>query len=174
MSAAYLRRALHDVHAVATLLLVVTGLLLYFPELRGAAIGGYGRRILDFHLWGGVVSVLVPLAAAGLVARALLEDLSRRLGPPDPWGWSKTHIVLSLVVTAGLAVSGFMIWFDDALPRAWNEPSHWVHDVLTVAIIVALPLHLIASRRKIVSRVREWLGLAPPPSLPFDFEDEDE
>ena len=42
------------------------------------------------------------------------------------------------------------------------------------AIIVSLPVHLIVARRKLVSRVREWLGLAPPPPLPFDFEDEGE
>lgn len=156
------------------LLLLATGVLLFFPELRGAAIGGYGQRILDLHLWGGVIFAVAPLLAAALVARALVEDVRRRLGPPDPWGWRKTNIVLSLAASAGLVVSGFAIWFDDVLPRAFGEPMHWIHDALTVVLGAALPIHIVMSRRKIASRVREWLGLAPPPPEPFDFEDEDE
>lgn len=174
LTAATVRRLLHAIHALAVLLLLVTGVLLFFPELRGAAIGGYGQSILDLHLWGGAAFGLAPLAAAGLMAGALAEDVRRRLGPPDPWRWRKSHIVISLAASAGLVVSGIAIWFDDALPRVMGEPMHWIHDALTVVLAVALPVHLVASRRKIVSRVREWLGLAPPPPEPFDFEDEDE
>lgn len=174
MSAAHIRRLLHAVHALVVLLLIATGVLLYSPELRSAAIGGYGQRILDLHLWAGVVFGVAPIVAAVLVGRALLEDVRRRLGPPDPWGWRKTNIVLSLAASVILVLSGVAIWFDDALPRAWGEPLHWLHDALTVVLIVALPIHISMSRRKIVSRVREWLGLAPPPPEPFDFEDEDE
>ena len=174
MSAAHVRRLLHAIHALAVLLLLATGVLLFFPELRGAAIGGYGQRILTFHLWGGVAFGAAPLVAAALVASALHEDVRRRLGPPDPWSWRKTHIVLSLAASAGLVVSGVAIWFEDALPRAFGEPMHWVHDSLTVVLGAALPVHILMSRRKIVSRIREWLGVAPPPPEPFDFEDEDE
>ncbi len=173
MSPAHLRRLLHAVHAVTVLILLATGVLLYFPELRGATIGGYGQRILDVHLWAGVLFAVAPVAVWARAARPLTEDVRRRLGPPDPWGWRKTHIVLSLVACAGLVLSGFVVWFEPSLPRSWGEPSHWVHDGLTAVLAVALPVHLVASRRKIVSRVREWLGLAPPPAL-FDFEDEDE
>lgn len=172
MSPAHLRRLLHAVHAVTVLILLATGILLYFPELRGAVIGGYGQRVLDFHLWAGVAFAAAPVVVWMLAARPLAEDVRRRLGPPDPWGWRKAHIVLTLVACAGLVISGFAVWFEPSLPRAFAEPSHWVHDALTAVLAVALPVHLVASRRKIVSRVREQLGLAPPPP-PFDFEDDD-
>ncbi|CAG0985326.1 hypothetical protein MYXO_02096 [Myxococcaceae bacterium] len=172
MSAALIRRMLHGVHAVATLLLLATGVVIYWPELRTAMIGGYGQRVLDIHLIAGALFIVSVIAAGAAAGAPLLEDLRRRLGPPDPWGWRKTHIVLALAVSAGLSISGVVLWLDVALPRFAFDAAHWVHDLLTIVIALALVVHLVASRRKIVSRVREWLGLAPPPPEPFDFEDD--
>jgi cytochrome b subunit of formate dehydrogenase len=168
------RRGLHAAHAITTLLLVATGLLLEFPELRLVSTGGYGQTIVALHRWGGVAFAAAPLLALGLAASALAEELRRRLGPPDPWRWRKTHIVLTLVAVPALSASGFALWLDDALPRGVVDAARTVHVALTWMLIAALPVHLIAARRKIVQRVRGWLGLEPPIDAFFADDEEDE
>ena len=92
--------ALHAAHALTSLLLIATGLLLGYPDLRSALVGGYGRQILDGHLWIGWAYLGAPVVAGAVAGRPLLRDLARRLGPPDPpFVWRKLHIVASLAMT---------------------------------------------------------------------------
>ena len=43
MSPIGIRRALHHVYTVACIVLLATGALLAWPDLRAQVIGGYGR-----------------------------------------------------------------------------------------------------------------------------------
>ena len=45
------RHALHHVYAATAIVLMITGVFLTLPDLRARLIGGYGREILDLHLW---------------------------------------------------------------------------------------------------------------------------
>jgi cytochrome b subunit of formate dehydrogenase len=168
-----IRRGLHAAHAVLTLVLAATGLMLAFPELRSAVTGGYGGLLVDLHLWGGVLFAVSPLLALAVARPHLVEELRRRLGPPDPWRWRKTHIVLSIALVAGLSVSGAAMWLDASLPTAAADLARFSHEVLTVVILVALPVHLVAARVALVQRVRRWLGLEPDVDELFDFDEAD-
>ena len=171
LAPAHVRRALHATHAVATVVLLATGLLLEFPELRSFTIGGYGRSIVSIHLVAGVAFALLPMIALLLASAALIEDLRRRLGPPDPWRWRKSHIVGSLIAVALLSVSGAVMWADADLPIAVGDASRAVHVALTALVGISLPIHLVLARRKIVERVKGWLGRGEPPDGFFDLDE---
>lgn len=171
VAAAGVRRGLHALHAWLVLLLVATGVLLAFPDLRASVTGGYGQLLVDVHLWGGVAFALSPLLALALARAHLVEELQRRLGPPDPWGWRKTHIVLSIVIVAGLSLSGVALWLDAHLSIAMADLARLSHEVLTVLVVLSLPVHLVAARRAIVQRVQRWLGREPDVDALFDLDD---
>lgn len=156
-----LRRALHALHAIAALALVATGALIAFPELRSRFVGGYGSQIASLHAWIGMVFAAAPLAVLGLAARALLADLARRLGPPDPIGWRKLHIVLSLFLSLVVTVSGFALWLDLEVPLRVFDLLVELHAWSSWLLAGTIPIHLFAAQRKIAARTLEMLGRAP-------------
>lgn len=164
MSAVGWRRLLHASHAVATLVLLATGLLLQSPDLRARLVGGYGRELAQVHQGAAVVFAAIPLAALARAGRPLLRDARRRLGPPDPIGWKKIHIVSSLAGGLLLTVTGFVLWFDEAFPLVAADLALEGHAFLTWVFLVLLVIHLVAARRKIAGKVREAARGAPPPS----------
>ena len=159
MNPAFIRRALHLVYALAVLVKVVSGLLLTEPDLRARLVGGYGREIMEIHLWSGWVFLGAPLLALALAARPLLRDLRRRLGPPGGITWRKIHIVVTLSLGISLSVSGVLLWLDLGLPLAFSDLMLDVHDLLIWAVIAVLSAHLVAARRKILRRTRQIFGV---------------
>src|SRR5512145_555262 len=83
MNAGTVRRALHAAHALASLLLVGTGALIHWPELRAELLGGYGLALAALHEWTGLAFIAAPLLALALAARPLARDLRARLAPSD-------------------------------------------------------------------------------------------
>jgi cytochrome b subunit of formate dehydrogenase len=158
MSPVRIRRVLHLVYALAVLVKVASGLLLTEPDLRAKLVGGYGRAIMDIHLWSGWIFLGAPLLALALAARPLLRDLRRRLGPPGGITWRKIHIVVTLSVGIILSLTGALLWLDLDLPLALTDLMLEVHDVLIWVVIAALSAHLFAARRKILVRARQILG----------------
>lgn len=174
MSLVGVRRSLHISHAIMVVVLVVSGLLLGYPDWRARVVGGYGREILDVHVWVGWAFLAVPALALAMALRGLLRDLARRLGPPDPpWAWAKVNIVTGSLFSALLIVSGVLLWIEADLPIWLIDASLEVHIVLTWALVVSVPLHVVMARKKIVSRTREILGLGGPPELGFPVDDDD-
>ncbi len=165
MNPGSVRRALHAVHALTSLLLVGTGVLIHWPELRAELVGGYGLAIAGLHEWTGLVFIIAPLLSLALAARPLVRDLGARLGPPDPPSWRKLHIVLTLFMTALLALSGVALWKQEHLPVRAADLALDVHIWLSWGIAVSIPVHLFAARRKIVEIVAIRLGLRPPPEI---------
>jgi cytochrome b subunit of formate dehydrogenase len=159
------RRGLHSLHAATSLLLVASGLLIEWPDLRSRLVGGYGQEIAEWHLWLGLAFAGAPLLALAVRARRLLGDLALRLGPPYPFGWKKLHIAASIALSALVTASGLVLWLDPPLPRAAWDAALWTHIVTAWAITVAIPVHLVVARRRIVQVVRVWLGLEPPVDL---------
>jgi cytochrome b subunit of formate dehydrogenase len=173
MSPAQVRRTGHAVHAVTTLVLIATGLLIEWPELRARLFGGYGLQLSAVHHWAGALFALAPMLAAAIAARPLARDLRRRLGPPDPVSWKKIHIVATLVLTVLLAGTGALLWIDPGVPIAVFDATVQVHVISTWGIIASLPIHLTAARRKIADVVAVALGLRGLPALEFPLDDEE-
>jgi hypothetical protein len=159
MSPARIRFALHLSFALAVLVKLASGLLLTEPDLRAKLVGGYGREIMDIHLWSGWVFLGAPLLALALAARPLLRDLRRRLERPGGITWRKTHIVVTLSAGIILSLTGVLLWLDLGLPLTFADLILELHDVLIWLVIAVLSAHLVAARRKILLRTRRLLGL---------------
>jgi cytochrome b subunit of formate dehydrogenase len=166
LNARAVRRGLHLVHAGSALFLLATGVLLAAPDLRARLVGGYGRQLASSHDVGAWAFLLAPALAIALAARPLARDLRARLGPP-PEGpsWQKVHIVLSLVLSLLLAASGVALWNTASLTGPWYDVALETHVAASWALGVAIPLHLVAARRKLVARAREILAGGPDPRL---------
>ena len=159
MSPGRIRRTLHCIYALAVLVKVASGLLLTEPDLRAKLVGGYGREIMDIHLWSGWVFLGAPLLALALAPRPLLRDLRLRLVLPDGITWRKIHIVVTLSLGIILSLTGVLLWLALGLPHAFTNPMLEVHDLLIWVVIAALSAHLVAARRKILRRTHQILGL---------------
>jgi cytochrome b subunit of formate dehydrogenase len=173
MSPHGVRQAIHHIYTLVAIVLLATGALLAWPDLRARMIGGYGRETLDVHLWAGWIMLAVPVLVL-LAARPIWRDLVRRLGPPDGVTWRKVNIVLSIAAGVLLAVSGVLLWLDFGLPLAAIDAAIFVHDWISWLILAALAIHLVAAWRKTVARTREILGFETEPPFPFEFDDEPE
>lgn len=159
LSAVGWRRLLHATLAGTTLLLLGSGFLLGDPDLRARLLGGYGREIAEVHEIAGALFVLVPLLALSTAGRPLARDARRRLAPPDPLSWRKLHLVLSLVATPLLGVTGLVLWWDAAAPLlAVVDLALGLHAALAWGFLAMLAIHLVAARRKLASRLRDLRG----------------
>jgi len=135
--------------------LLATGLLIQSPDWRARLLGGYGRELADLHEWAGALFVAIPLAALLRTGRPLLRDAQRRLGPPGPAvDWTKLHIGVSLVGGVLLGATGIVLWLDRAFPLVVADWALEIHVVLSTVFLATLPLHLVAARRKIASKLR--------------------
>lgn len=171
MTTGPVRRGLHVAHAATVLVLVVTGLLILWPELRSRTLGGYGVETGRVHLYLGLAFAIAPVLAWLLAPRGLLADLWEQIDPRDLRSrWRRTHIVVSLVSSAALTLSGLVLWLGVDLPvKLWDATAD-VHVVGHWILTLSLPVHLVVSRRKITQRVRLMLG-GEPPEL-FEFADD--
>jgi cytochrome b subunit of formate dehydrogenase len=147
------RRGLHGSNAALTLALLASGLLIAVPDLRGFLVGGYGREILDFHLWCGAVMLALPLMALGTGARPLLSDLLGRLRMAAS-AWRGLYVAASFALSLVAVVSGIVVWAPVELPLPILDASLAIHTWSSWGLAAAVAIHIVAARRRIVARVR--------------------
>lgn len=91
-------RALHWVNALPFIFLLVTGLLLYIPELKAVHIGGH-RLIPLLHvlIGAGFIAALPLTVAAARNRRALMRDVEQALTPePSDITWLRYAMLTAL------------------------------------------------------------------------------
>ena len=139
-SANIARPLLHAIHTATFLALFVTGLLLFVPELRALATGGYSLAIVRIHRWAGVASIGLPFA--------LLVYLGgpAALAPPRTHtlrGLLKgTHQAIVVVLTLLFAATGFIMWLQQPIYESIEDSSRSLHDWMTYVAAVLLAVHL--------------------------------
>ncbi len=171
-------RVLHWVTAVAVLVAVVTGLILYVRPLSVAV----SRRTLvrEIHVVAGFVSVLpVFVALAGPWGRALRADVSRFANWHDDdvrWfrrrhraasqtgkftGGQKVGAVLfgaGLVVLLG--TGSIMRWFGP-FPLEWRTGATFVHDWVSFGLWILVPFHIVKALVTPGAMRAMWSGRYP-------------
>jgi len=173
----YVRHALHHVYAIAAIVLMATGVFLTLPDLRARWIGGYGRQILDWHLWAGWVYLAAPPIALLLGRRDLLLALRERLS--EGRAWRRFHMTSVLIAGFLLGLTGVALWLDIEMPRWLADLTSNTHEWLSWFVIAELGVHVIAAWRKTFERARWLLGLAPvgtsesPEEDLFEFADDE-
>lgn len=164
-------RLLHWLNALPFLALLITGMLIYVPELKAPEVGGY--RILPLiHVIFGVAWLLAPLTLVALVRRrALVMDVAGALTPtPDDTGWlryaslallgarvrppptgkynagQKLNTWYWLLASAALAVTGLVLavtFFDTTLlNREFVQRVFPLHELIALVSILPLAGHL--------------------------------
>ncbi len=159
MPAGSVRRGLHIAHATTAIVLVATGLLILLPELRSQTIGGYGQETGQIHVYAGLAFAAAPLLACLWVPRGLLTAPWERTRPHDFQStWRRTHIIVSLIASAALTVSGLVLWLGVDLPTEQWDAADQVHVICHWVVTATIPLHLVASRRGIARRLGQLIG----------------
>jgi cytochrome b subunit of formate dehydrogenase len=174
MSPNRVRWAVHASHALLSLGLIATGLLIQWPGLRQTVVGGYGLQIARIHTWVGFAFILLPALLVSPFMRPIFRDLVRRLGPPDGVTWHKVHILLTLILSVLLAVSGIAVWPTLDLEIRWFDIALEVHIWVTWVFIASLLLHLVVARRRMGAAIRGLFGGAPDPGLEFLLTEEED
>lgn len=154
------RHVLHHLNAATAIVLMVTGVFLTLPDLRARVIGGYGREILDLHLWVGWVFLATPPVALLLARRDLLVALRERLS--EGRAWRRFHMASVLIAGFVLGLTGVILWLDLELSRVLADLVSNSHELLSWFVIAELGVHVVAVRRKTFERARMLLGLSPP------------
>ncbi len=136
----------HLVHVASFLLLLGTGILLFWPTARGLLIGGYSLVIRRIHLWLGIPFVLAPLPLLGQFARRALDSAMPGIAPSKAqmwltrWRWA--HTTLTLAAAAIFAITGWIIWPPSNFDQSVVDWSHALHLWLTYAISAVLVVHV--------------------------------
>jgi cytochrome b subunit of formate dehydrogenase len=135
------RPLLHTVHVLTFVFLLVTGLLLFIPDLRALVVGGYSLLIKGAHRWGGVAFLVLPVMIVlrfgiGSVVLRPVRHTVRTAG-------QAMHFGVTVAMSVLLTVSGFVIWGKALLTESVVDASVWVHDALTYVAIILLVLHLV-------------------------------
>lgn len=165
-----IERSIHWAHAVTFLLLVFTGLALYFPSLRSLTYGGL-KLMREAHLTVAFLFVAAPVIAAswdnassvrrGLrdafswnrddsrwLAASLLPVRRRRRPKPEQGRFNagqKVNVFLSLFACAGLTITGLVIWPQHFFPTPLREAIFLVHDLLFWLIMPLVIGHIFLS-----------------------------
>ncbi|HVV36506.1 MAG TPA: cytochrome b/b6 domain-containing protein [Acidimicrobiales bacterium] len=153
-------RAVHWATAALGLIALVTGTILYVPEL--SATVGMRATLKDVHVFASLLLV-VPLAlgaAAGRSGRGLRADLVElsRWSTTD-WRWLRRRTrgvpagkfnggqKLATALFAGLftmqLLTGLLMFRPNAFPDAWRTGATFVHDWAYIGLAIVTVGHIL-------------------------------
>jgi formate dehydrogenase subunit gamma len=154
-------RALHRVHAIAFVVLLVSGLCLYLPALAELV----GRRGLfkTIHFYTAVIWLVALLAVVVAGNRRSLLALAREVDRFDvrdrtwfrdraePAGRFNGGQKLFTVVTAAFAVlftvTGFLLWYGERDTRFRFANTLLIHDWVMYVSVILFAGHLVMAYR---------------------------
>jgi formate dehydrogenase subunit gamma len=155
------QRTAHWVNAVLFGILMLTALLLYFPGL--SSIVGRRALVVNIHVWTGI-ALPVPLLISmfgpwGIRMRRDLRRVNRWTRDEITWLWALGRraprvidkfnpgqklntIFIGGAIVVMLATGIVLRWFP-FFPVSWRMGATFVHDILALAIFVAVIGHII-------------------------------
>jgi formate dehydrogenase subunit gamma len=139
-------RVVHWSTAAFGLVVLVTGTILYVPELSAAI--GMRAALKEIHVVAGLLTV-VPLAVAaaagpaGRRLRADLAELSRIRVPATKFNDGQKFLT---AVFSGLFVmqllTGLLMYWPNSFPDAWRTGATFVHDWAYIGLAIATVGHI--------------------------------
>lgn len=152
---------IHRVNTTAILVLLFTGTLHTYPDVRSAIFGGYDRLVADVHIWAGAVFVCFPILALARTQGSLLKNLRVRILKDPNWHWRRLHLILTLIACCLQSSTGFVIWLDAQwpMPVSLVDSLFVIHRSVAWYLGLSLPLHLWMARQSIVKITRKLIGL---------------
>jgi len=154
------QRTAHWANALLFGILMVTALLLYFPGLSGIV----GRRalVVNIHVWTGIalpLPILVSLLGPwGARMRRDLRRVNRWTRDEIAWLWAlgrrAPRVVdkfnpgqkLNSIFVGGaivvMLITGIVLRWFQFFPVSWRMGATFVHDLMAVAIFIAVIGHI--------------------------------
>jgi formate dehydrogenase subunit gamma len=170
-------RLVHRTLGILMGVLIVTGALLYVPDLSGLV--GNRPVVRLVHEVAGF-ALPIPLLAA-LLSRAFREDAGRinRFRPSD-WAWLRSRDrrsgrisvgkfnagqKLNAAFTVGAVIlmlaTGTLMFFSSAFPDVLRTGATFVHDWLSLALVVVVTGHIYMAFNDATARVGMRTGYVP-------------
>lgn len=149
---------IHRVNTSLALLLLATGLLHTFPDVRRSLMGGYELVIADTHLWTGALFIVFPLLVLACSQKSMVHHLRGRMFKAERWNWRRINLTFSVHVCVFQAIAGFLIWSDNyfTYPVLLVDGLFLLHQGGAWYIGLLIPLHLWMARRAIIRTLRRW------------------
>lgn len=135
-------RKLHYWNAWVMLALVVTGSILYFPQIRGL-IAEFRVGIKQLHIYIGIASILLLLMYIPFFLRHI-RRIWRKKG-------QRYNLWLILLLFVAWSLSGVVLWQFRNLPPIWSSQALLVHDLASY-IGIPYALYHVVSRSRWVKR----------------------
>jgi len=144
------QRSLHWIHVITWLGLLITGLFLFSPYLRGRLIGGYS---ITLKLWHDLIAI--PFILLPILIYFLGISRGRKKNPEQPYDWlcitrgkfrplQKLDIWITLIFGLGFTISGGIIWGGPLFfPLFILDKAYLVHDILTYASLAVVGIHIL-------------------------------
>ena len=157
-----IRRWVHRFVGLAVLVLLLTGVLVTFPDVRTVLIGGRGQLLSDIHMWTSVILIGAPIVALVMNGKEIFQNLKKRMFNAKTHTWRRYH--LSLTVVAGVAMSliGCVLLIDSKmieLPIVMMDVFFWLHLAGAWLLGSVLLIHLWMAHRGIARTLKQWCGL---------------
>ncbi len=131
-------KSLHAWNAWIVLLLAVSGIMLYIPELRGkTALFRVGLK--ELHIVFGLVSLAVLFLYLPFLAKHV-RQIWRKRG-------QLFNLSLVLALLAGWGVSGLVLWQHGRIPENWSNVALFWHDLLTLIGVPWAIFHAVTRSR---------------------------
>lgn len=156
MKPAKIRRWIHDVYAGVAVALLITGGFLTFPDARAQLLKAYGYYIPDLHIWAGWLFIAIPIAGACYRGRENWDNLRRRMFHDRKIQWRQIHLSGTWVAGLTFAISGVVIWWEKGIPLFIVDAMFAIHLWLAWVFFFATLYHLIAARRAIIVRTKNF------------------
>lgn len=131
-------KKLHAWNAGLVLLLAITGVILYIPELRGP-IASFRVGLKNVHIVLGLVSILILILYLPLLGRHI-KQISGKLN-------QQFNLWFVLFLLVGWSLSGIILWQFRAVPEAYSSAALVWHGVLTLIGIPWAIYHSISRSR---------------------------
>lgn len=114
-------KKLHAWNAWVIVLLTISGILLFIPQVREL---GQGRVLIkQLHIGLGILSVILLVMYIPLL-RKHWKQLKQRIN-------QRTNLVVVLGLLLGWSLSGLVLWQFKYLPSTWSNTALIIHDAFT-------------------------------------------
>jgi methionine sulfoxide reductase catalytic subunit len=143
---------IHRYNGWNTFFLLISGLILYLPQLR-AVTAPFRVPLKWAHIGSGVLMIVLLLSYLPLTL-GHWSRLGRRLG-------QRLNVILLVAVTTGWAVSGIILWLHRSFPPRWASVALDWHNGLTWLVIPWLLIHTATRYFKLKFPLPSWLTGAP-------------
>lgn len=129
----------HWGHTLLVLVLITTGALIFFPDVRLFLFKGYSLVFSQAHRYSGALYIPVTCAFITIV---LKNGNARNNIPARIMLWKSVHIKLLGITTLVFTLTGGALWFYPPVSVHMLDISALLHQIFTLILLIILLIHI--------------------------------